>query len=880
MSVASGPLLTIGIPVYNGADTLERCLESVLTYAPEDAQIVISDNCSNDGTERICRQFAKRASNIRYFRQEQNRGSTANFRFVLEQAGTPYFMWLADDDWLGDDFLERALQFLEEHLDYALASPASAYYDSAGAYQFATLPTSIEDGDPQRRVEAFLENLTDNSEFYGVYRRAAARFDAPDVMGSDWISMIDTAFAGKIRILEHALIHRHNRWDSAERHAALAKSAGWPAAQAAQPHYTSALAALLHVALGAPAYAHLRDDERARLALLVFRQFKKNHQLPAEYFFWQDSRRLFGEEFTSSNGHRLRGMLAQLCIEALNAPHGAAPVDQEVLELAMMLRLGTEPMTAAERESFEASRALLDSRSSALAAYAYHALFVPAYKQPRFFGFPEIPCALVAEYARYITALEMLFDSEQDIEAFTGHLSKVIDSAMPDGELASGGPLRISPHWIRSLDAITTNLCMIPCYFGDGTLRDLMEKRARMCATWLGCIGVPTEAAANGGAARPRLRVGMVMQALSSPTDTYTGLPAIAELDRSKFETVLFAVRLQHGSDRLTEKEQYAMGLADRTIALGADLNAMVSAIRSENLDFLIFASNLTAACSAPFILSVCRLAKWQIAFNPCCVTSGSDKVDYFVSSTLLEERGAGQEAYREQLLQISGPGHVRVVPPFEAQTAAAKRAAPRNDREIRLVSGANYFKLTPATRRTWMRVLAALPEASLHLYPFGEAWSSQYDRARLTRVLKREALEAGAQFERIRMLEAFPDIDAIHRFLGTMDIYLDSFPFSGINSVLDPLLSGIPVVTLAGNGFRSNMGASVLHEIGFRECIAANTDDYVSIVRNLAADRTALERAKQRVFETMRRGTRFHDVKWFSGEFGRLMQEIAAGRV
>jgi predicted O-linked N-acetylglucosamine transferase (SPINDLY family) len=175
------------------------------------------------------------------------------------------------------------------------------------------------------------------------------------------------------------------------------------------------------------------------------------------------------------------------------------------------------------------------------------------------------------------------------------------------------------------------------------------------------------------------------------------------------------------------------------------------------------------------------------------------------------------------------------------------------------------------------MRILASLPRASLHLYPFGEAWSGEYDRERLARVLKREAAEAGAQFERIRLLEPFPDVDALHRFLGTMDIYLDSFPFSGINSILDPLLSGIPVVTLEGNSFRSNMGASVLQETGFRQWIAADPAGYVAIVRDLAADRDALERAKQRVFETMQRGTRFHDVKWFSTEFGKFLQQIAA---
>ncbi len=864
-------LLTIGVPIYNGEGTLERCLGSITAYAPEGVEVIMSDNASTDRTEAICREYAGNNPDFRYVRQAANIGSMENFKFLLAEARTPYFMWLADDDWLGDDFIDRGLQFLERHPDYVLATAgATAYYSRDDSeYQFTTLTASVEDDDPRRRVELFLENLADNSEFYGIYRRATMRFDPPEALGADWITMIDTSYLGKIRTIEGAVLHRQNRWDTPGRHAAVAAGAGLPAAQGRQPHYAAALAAVVHVALASPVYSGLAEGERLALAGAVLRGMRRHQGLPESTRYWPDAERLFGREFALLHGPALRALIERTCAGAQRGGQ-LAP---EVLELALALNLGADRLDQDELAGQQ------DTVSTSLAALACRASREPAYRHPQIIAPSRLPLDVMDEYARFLTTPTQIFDSESDIEAYTDHLMRAMENLLPEESFA-GHSLRLPRVRRRAIGALVRRLSMIPCYFSRRNLRPVMEKRAHLGTLWLQDEGVQVDAELQGGGGGRRLRVGLLMRDVMSLTDAYCAFPAIAQLDRERFETVALVTQVGDGSGTITAPERYFLGLAERATLLGGDIASMAAAVRAENFDFILFGNNTTAVSREIFFLSLCRLARWQIAFSPCCTTTGSRHMDFFVSSTLLEARGTGQDAYTERLLMIEGPGHARMVPPFEADLGVAKPSRRSGSASIRLVSGANHLKLTPQVRSTWMRVLACIPEATLALYPFGPAWLSVYDASQLERALRRDAKAAGVDFARIRVCDPFSSVPDIREFLADTDIYLDSFPFSGINSLLDPLMAGIPVVTLSGDSFRSNLGPSVLHETGLGEWVAATPDRYVEIVRQLASEPGLLAAAKRRVHQAMARGSRFHDVAWYSGQFGRIFEDIAAGRI
>ncbi|EKD84376.1 MAG: glycosyl transferase family 2 [uncultured bacterium] len=106
--------VTIGLPVYNGEKYVEQAIKSVLSQTFTNFKLIISDNASSDRTEEICRGFAATDCRITYLRRDSNLGAINNFQSILESTDSEYFMWLASDDMLIPNFLDRAVATLDQ----------------------------------------------------------------------------------------------------------------------------------------------------------------------------------------------------------------------------------------------------------------------------------------------------------------------------------------------------------------------------------------------------------------------------------------------------------------------------------------------------------------------------------------------------------------------------------------------------------------------------------------------------------------------------------------------------------------------------------------------------------------------------------------------
>tara|TARA_B100000686_G_scaffold353453_1_gene459146 strand:+ start:576 stop:1418 length:843 start_codon:yes stop_codon:yes gene_type:complete len=107
------PKVSIGLPVYNGAQTLSRTIDSLLNQSFKDFELIISDNHSSDETQEICLAYAARDSRIKYVRQPYTVAPEINYEYVLTHAQGDYFMWNADDDWRTPGFIEINFRELE-----------------------------------------------------------------------------------------------------------------------------------------------------------------------------------------------------------------------------------------------------------------------------------------------------------------------------------------------------------------------------------------------------------------------------------------------------------------------------------------------------------------------------------------------------------------------------------------------------------------------------------------------------------------------------------------------------------------------------------------------------------------------------------------------
>src|SRR5438132_51002 len=111
--MSAQPKLSIGLPVWNGAATIRRAIDSVLTQSFRDFELIISDNGSTDETAAICEQYVAADWRVRYIRQQPAIHKKENFEYVLTEARGQYYMWLAADDWWCDGFFERAVAILD-----------------------------------------------------------------------------------------------------------------------------------------------------------------------------------------------------------------------------------------------------------------------------------------------------------------------------------------------------------------------------------------------------------------------------------------------------------------------------------------------------------------------------------------------------------------------------------------------------------------------------------------------------------------------------------------------------------------------------------------------------------------------------------------------
>lgn len=107
-------ILSICIPTYNRAQFLTTALESVISQANDEVEIVISDNASTDSTKSLIDKFRKRFSRITYFRQSENIGFDRNILKAVELAKGHYCWLLGSDDAICPDAIQKMFSLLDD----------------------------------------------------------------------------------------------------------------------------------------------------------------------------------------------------------------------------------------------------------------------------------------------------------------------------------------------------------------------------------------------------------------------------------------------------------------------------------------------------------------------------------------------------------------------------------------------------------------------------------------------------------------------------------------------------------------------------------------------------------------------------------------------
>lgn len=167
------PLLSVGVPVYNGARFLERSLQALMDQDLTDIEVIISDNGSTDATADIARDVVREDPRFRYLRSERNNGVSWNFNRVLSLAQAPFFMWNAADDLVRPGHLSRCRQALIDNPEASIAFSRVVLIDAHDERvgEMDDLDLDFMSLRPSERVELFLQrHVYQVIGFGGVFR--------------------------------------------------------------------------------------------------------------------------------------------------------------------------------------------------------------------------------------------------------------------------------------------------------------------------------------------------------------------------------------------------------------------------------------------------------------------------------------------------------------------------------------------------------------------------------------------------------------------------------------------------------------------------------------------------------------------------------------
>ena len=131
MATERTPLVSIGVPVYNGERYLRASLDALLAQTFTDIELIVSDNASTDATLSICSDVAQRDQRVRMFRQERNLGAPANWNFTARQARGRFFKWASASDLCAPWMIERCLEAMQDE-SVVLAFGRTCFIDEDG----------------------------------------------------------------------------------------------------------------------------------------------------------------------------------------------------------------------------------------------------------------------------------------------------------------------------------------------------------------------------------------------------------------------------------------------------------------------------------------------------------------------------------------------------------------------------------------------------------------------------------------------------------------------------------------------------------------------------------------------------------------------------
>ena len=134
--------ISVIIPAYNCANSIKRCIDSVLKQTDINVETIVIDDGSTDETLRICEDISKTTSTVKVIHQENNGISSAR-NAGLDIAKGKYISFLDSDDIIAPNGLEAMLTAITTNNVDAVIGEYQSIYEDGTVLQRGTIPENI-----------------------------------------------------------------------------------------------------------------------------------------------------------------------------------------------------------------------------------------------------------------------------------------------------------------------------------------------------------------------------------------------------------------------------------------------------------------------------------------------------------------------------------------------------------------------------------------------------------------------------------------------------------------------------------------------------------------------------------------------------------------
>lgn len=139
-----------------------------------------------------------------------------------------------------------------------------------------------------------------------------------------------------------------------------------------------------------------------------------------------------------------------------------------------------------------------------------------------------------------------------------------------------------------------------------------------------------------------------------------------------------------------------------------------------------------------------------------------------------------------------------------------------------------NPSKFSTTCYKLWARILRECPN-SVILFKYHHSHDPYVQRRITARLCEHGANATQVKFAPYMSRQEHCDL------LASVNVALDTYPYSGATTTIDALACGTPVVTLAGDRYASRMSASMVNTVGLPDLVCDLEDEYVDTALALA---------------------------------------------